>query len=148
MYNVSRETLVKGEIDMKKRSIYMVLMVVMVIATLLLGVCGLRTADIYSDYKLGMQQFDELQEKVLSIEGIDNDRSYTTIEMYREPIKEAGKKLLYKWWALTTVFACVVIIMAILIFRYSSKPPRYAPRNKKERNLTAIDYVRMIEGGK
>lgn len=130
---------------MKKRSVYMV---VMVLATLLLGVCGLRTADIYSDYQLGMQQFDEMQEKVLSIEGVDNDRSYTTIEMYREPIKEAGKKLIYKWWALTTVFACVVILMAILILRDSSKPSRYARRNKKDRNLTAIDYVRMIEGGK
>lgn len=130
---------------MKKISVYMV---VMVLATLLLGVCGLRTADIYSDYQLGMQQFDEMQEKVLSIEGVDNDRSYTTIEMYREPIKEAGKKLIYKWWALTTVFACVVILMAILILRDASKPSRYARRNKKDRNLTAIDYVRMIEGGK
>ena len=38
--------------------------------------------------------------------------------------------------------------MAILILRDSSKPSRYARRNKKDRNLTAIDYVRMIEGGK
>lgn len=130
---------------MKKRSVYMV---VMVLATLLLGVCGLRTADSYSDYQLGMQQFDELQEKVLSIEGVDNDRSYTMIEMYRKPIQESGKKLIYKWWALTSVFACVVILMVILILKDSSKPLRYAHRNKKDRNLTAIDYVRMIEGGK
>ena len=81
-------------------------------------------------------------------EGVDNDRSYTTIEMYREPIKEAGKKLVYKWWALTSVFACVVILMVTLILKDSSKPLRYAHRNKKDRNLTAIDYVRMIEGGK
>ncbi len=113
---------------MKKRSVYMV---VMVLATLLLGVCGFRTADIYSDYQLGMQQFDELQEKVLSIEGVDNDRSYTAIDMYRKPIQEAGKKLIYKWWALTSVFACVVILMVILILKDSSKPLRYPHRNKK-----------------
>lgn len=130
---------------MEKRSIYIV---VMIMAFILFGGCGIRTVNIYSDFQLGMQQFDDLQEKVLSIEGVDNDRSYTTIEMYRKPIEEVGKKLIYKWLVLTVVFACICIIMLILVLKDTYKKELYEFMHKNARDLTTIDYVRMNDGRK